>query len=113
MFIPDPGSGFFPSRILDPDFFHPGSRCQKEHLIRIRKNCIPVIEKKHAPQRQRSSRKFTETPAICRDRLTDPKPITLISLLELYYSTQYKEFEKWACRYQFPTASCLWGKKEA
>ena len=24
-FIPDPGSDFFPSRIPDPDFFHPGS----------------------------------------------------------------------------------------
>ncbi len=26
MFIPDPGSDFFPSRIPDPTFFHPGSR---------------------------------------------------------------------------------------
>ncbi len=26
MFIPDPGSDFFPSWILDPNFFHPGSR---------------------------------------------------------------------------------------
>ncbi len=30
---------------------------------------IPVIKKTHAPQRQRSSRKFTETLTICRDRL--------------------------------------------
>jgi hypothetical protein len=26
MFIPDPGSYFFPSRILDPNCLHPGSR---------------------------------------------------------------------------------------
>jgi hypothetical protein len=26
MFISDPGSDFFPSRIPDPTFFHPGSR---------------------------------------------------------------------------------------
>ncbi len=26
MFIPDPGSKFFPSRIPDSNFFHPGSR---------------------------------------------------------------------------------------
>jgi len=26
MFIPDPGSEFFPSRIPDPNFFYPGSR---------------------------------------------------------------------------------------
>jgi hypothetical protein len=31
MFIPDPGSEFFQSRIPDPNFFHPGSRiCIKE-----------------------------------------------------------------------------------
>ncbi len=26
MFIPDPGSDFFPSRIPDPNYLHPGSR---------------------------------------------------------------------------------------
>jgi hypothetical protein len=30
MFIPDPGSDFFPSRIPDQTFFHPGSRILKE-----------------------------------------------------------------------------------
>jgi hypothetical protein len=36
MFIPDPGSDFFPSRIQDPIFFHPGSRIHdKESEPRI------------------------------------------------------------------------------
>jgi hypothetical protein len=30
MFIPDPGSEFFPSRIPDPNCLHPGSRILKE-----------------------------------------------------------------------------------
>ncbi len=30
MFIPDPGSDFFPSWIPDPNFLHPGSRILKE-----------------------------------------------------------------------------------
>ncbi len=30
MFIPDPGSDFFPSRIPDPNCLHPGSRILKE-----------------------------------------------------------------------------------
>jgi hypothetical protein len=32
MFIPDPGSEFFPSRIPDPIFFHPGSRIRIKEL---------------------------------------------------------------------------------
>jgi hypothetical protein len=32
MFIPDPGSDFFPSRVLDPNFFHPGSRIRNKEF---------------------------------------------------------------------------------
>jgi hypothetical protein len=75
MFIPDPGSGFFPYRI--PNLGVKKVPDSQNYIP------IPVIKKTHAPQRQRSSRKFTETLTICRDRLTDPKPVTLLSLLEL------------------------------
>ena len=32
MFIPDPGSDFFPSRIPDPNCLHPGSRIRIKEL---------------------------------------------------------------------------------
>ncbi len=36
MFIPDPGSEFFPSRILDPNFFHPGPWIRIKDLSTVR-----------------------------------------------------------------------------
>jgi hypothetical protein len=33
MFIPDTGSEFFPTRILDPNFFHPGSTSKIQIII--------------------------------------------------------------------------------
>ncbi len=42
MFIPDPGSDFFPSRIPDPNCLHPGSRI----LIREFKYFNPQSKKK-------------------------------------------------------------------
>jgi hypothetical protein len=46
MFLPDPGSDFFPSRIPDPDCLHPGSRILKEFSIltpKKAKNCFKAL----------------------------------------------------------------------
>ncbi len=59
MFIPDPGSDFFPSRIMDPNFFHPGSRIR----IKVCKFKKMVL----------SSRKY-DPGCSSRIRMTDPDP---------------------------------------
>jgi hypothetical protein len=44
MFIPDPGSRFFPSRIPDPNRFHPGSRIRiKEFKHFNQKNSFQAL----------------------------------------------------------------------
>jgi hypothetical protein len=46
MFIPDPGSDFFPSRIPDPNYLHPGSRILiKEFKNFNPKKCKKIISK--------------------------------------------------------------------
>jgi hypothetical protein len=60
MFIPDPGSDFFPSQIPDPNCFHPGSR-------------IPIKEFKYFNPKEwfLSSRKHDPG---CSSRIPDPDP---------------------------------------
>jgi hypothetical protein len=60
MFIPDPGSDFFPSQIPDPNCFRPGSR-------------IPIKEFKYFNPKEwfLSSRKYDPG---CSSRIPDPDP---------------------------------------
>ncbi len=61
MFVPDPGSDFFPSRIPDPNCLHPGSRI----LIKEFKYFNPQKSKK----RFLSSKKYDQG---CSSRILDP-----------------------------------------
>ncbi len=63
MFIPDPGSDFFPSRIPDPNCLHPGSR------IRIKEFKYFNPQKKNKKKRFLSSKKYDPG---CSSRIPDP-----------------------------------------
>ncbi len=44
MFIPDPGSDFLPSRILDPNFYQSGSRICIKNLIILTKKMVSKLK---------------------------------------------------------------------
>jgi hypothetical protein len=61
MSIPAPGSDFFPSRIPDPSYLHPGSRGQKGTGSRIRIRNTVIFDRIWQIQSPRLKRLATKT----------------------------------------------------